>query len=489
MRGSVYRQCWCRDPETKKRYTKKSPCPRLKARDHGKWYARYDASTEDRRQPVLGPFATRKEAEDELAGAITAEGGGGPAADRSLRASAYLDDYMAGKRNLKKTSRETDEDAFRLYWKPGLGPKIRLTDLRDRHVSAVVDAMLQVNRPLPDGEKMPEILRRMTEARADDARREVPEGEERHKRSAKPLSPSRIERMFAPFRAAMSAAVKTGKIGRNPCDGVELPRAVRPKPLAWTPGREEKFRGELGRRVREAEAALPAGRVLTTVARQALWATPDLRPVPVMVWLPTHTGEFLDFLDEEGERLAALFVTDAYCGLRRGEIEGLSWSEVDLEARVLLVRETGDGEGPKSEAGVRVVPMPEVAAGALKAWRKVQAADRLSWGPDWHDSGRVFTHEDGMPVTGQWIRTRFETLAFRAGLPPVRFHDLRHGAASLAKAAGQDTKYISALLGHSRTSFTDSVYVTLFPEAQQAAADAAAAVVPRRAKGRKEGTG
>lgn len=491
MRGSVYRQCWCRNPETSKRYTKKSPCPKLKNPKHGKWYARYDSAAEGRRQPVLGPFGTKALAEEELAEAIAKEGGGGAAADRSLRAAAYLDTYMAGKRNLKPSTRETDDEAFRLYWKPGLGPKVRLVDVRDHHVSAVIDAMLLVNRPLPEGEKAPEALRRMLEARADDERRGLAEGEERHKKSTKALSAARVERMFAPFRAAMNAAVKTGKIGRNPCDGVELPRAGRPLPLAWTQAREEAFRAELGRRVREAEArAHDAGRVLTTVERQALWSDPGLRPVRVMVWLPSHTGHFLDYIEEtvdkgngpgeKRERLSALWVLDAYCGLRRDEVVGLSWPQVHLAEGVAEVRETGSGTGPKSEAGTRPVPLPDVVIEELKAWRKVQAADRLAWGKDWFPSDRVFTHADGHPVTGPWISSRFETLAFRAGLPPVRFHDLRHGAASLAKAAGQDSKYISALLGHSRTSFTDRAYVTLFPDVQKLAADASAAVVPRR---------
>ena len=84
------------------------------------------------------------------------------------------------------------------------------------------------------------------------------------------------------------------------------------------------------------------------------------------------------------------------------------------------------------------------------------------------------------------MSVRFETLAFRAGLPPVRFHDLRHGAASLCKAAGLDTKFISALLGHSRSSFTDDTYVHLFPEVARAAAESAAAVVPRRTRNTSE---
>jgi integrase len=478
MRGTVTRRCYCRIPGTRDRYTKHNPCPQLKNPKHGKWYARYEASAEGRRQPVIGPFDTKKEADEALAKVVATQAGGGATADRKLRAVPYLDAYMSGKRNLKPSTRQTDEEAFRLYWKPGLGPRIRLADVRDRHVSAVIEAMLQVNRPLPDGEKPSEVLRRMIAARADDARRTLPEGEQRHKKSTKALSAARVERMFAPFRAAMNAAVKTGKIERNPCDGVELPRPDKPRPLAWTPAREARFRAELGRRVKDAEGRVAEGRVLTTVKRQEIWADLSLRPVPVMVWLPSHTGYFLEYLEEIGERLIVLFVLDAFCGLRRDEIIGLAWADVDLDAAVLLVRETGSGTGPKSDAGVRVVPMADVVVAALRAWRKIQAADRLAWGPDWADTGLVFTREDGTPVKEQWVSTRFETLAFRSGLPPIRFHDLRHGAASLAKAAGLDTKYISALLGHSRTSFTDSVYVTLFPEAQQAAADAAAAVVP-----------
>jgi integrase len=500
VRGTVYRRCWCRDPDTKKPYTAKGPCPKLSQKKHGKWYARYDSSVPGRRQPVLGPFATRGEAEGELAAALAREGGGGTTLDRSLRVCAYLEEYMAGKRNLKASTRETDEEAFRLYWKPAIGPRMRLAELRDRHVSQVIDEMLRVNRPLAAGEQPSEMLRRMTEARADDERRNLGEGEERHKKSPKPLSPARIERMFAPFRAAMNAAVKTGKIVRSPCDGVELPRAPKQKPLAWTPAREERFRAELGRRTREAEAkAEEQGRVLTTVERRRLWASPSLRPVPSMVWLPSHTGRFLDYLEDSGngesedgeekkERLGVLYLTDAYCGLRRDEITGLHWTETDLDAGVAAVLETASGEGPKSESGSRPVPLPEVVVDALRAWRRVQAADRLAWGPDWQDTGLVFTREDGSPVTGQWVSSRFETLAFRAGLPPVRFHDLRHGAASMLKAAGIDTKIISAILGHSRTSFTDAAYVTLFPDVERIAADAAAAVVPRRPR-RREGAG
>lgn len=138
MRGSVYRACWCRDPETRKPYHGR--CPKLKAsKTHGKWYARCDSMTEDRRQPVLGPVSTKKEAEDELARAITRDEGRGLGADRSLRLGAYLDAWLEGKRNLKPSTRASYEEAFRLYWKPALG-KLRLVDVRDAHVSQVISA-------------------------------------------------------------------------------------------------------------------------------------------------------------------------------------------------------------------------------------------------------------------------------------------------------------------------------------------------------------
>jgi hypothetical protein len=106
-------------------------------------------------------------------------------------------------------------------------------------------------------------------------------------------------------------------------------------------------------------------------------------------------------------------------------------------SRVAYVRETGSGNDPKSDAGTRAVPLSAVVVKDLKAWRKAQTAERLAWGPDWPDTGRVF-------------------------------------------AAGASSKEISQQLGHSRQSFTDTTYVTVFPDVARAAAEAAAALVPRK---------
>jgi hypothetical protein len=501
--GSVFKQCWCRDPETGRKLHSK--CPDLPKKGHGSWYYRYEAPRaegERRRQPVGGPFPTRKDAQDELSGVLARIGGGGSAFDRTLKLADYLEGHQAGKVNLKERSRETDADAFRLYWIPALG-HMRLVDVRRRHVQEALRVMMLIGRD-PDDELRPEaeeMLRRMLLARAalPAAEREGRRAEAvsmrrggatfpeiglalgvskqrawslcqptaREAQSVRPLSPARVARMFAPFRSAMKAAVPS-MLAVSPCDGVELPRVVKVRPLAWTPAREAPFRAELARRDGAEDP-------------QEIWSAPDLRPSPVMVWLPSHAGAFLDAIAKD--RLYALFCLATFCGLRRDEIVGLSWANVDLDAGMLVVTETAGGDGPKSEAGARAVPMPPRVVQALRAYRKAQSERRLELGPAWKGASRVFGHEDGQELSGQWVSRRFALLAFRAGLPPVRFHDLRHGTASLLKAAGVDTKIISAILGHSRTSFTDSVYVLLFPDIESAAMNAAAAVVPETGRG------
>ena len=474
MRGSVYQRCFCRDPQTRRVLGRK--CPKLKAKGHAAgWFFRYDAPRgpdSKRRQPEVGPFPTKQAALEELAATLARLGGGAQVPDRSLTVAAYLDNWLTAKKlQLKPRTYDSYAEAVGLYFRPAFG-HLRLVDLRDFHLQALVEEMLNINRPLRDGSKPSELLRRLLNARSDDERRVLPSEEKRRKKSTRPLTSARIAREFAVLRAALNDAVPS-KLMVNPYDGVTLPRVHKVRPLAWTPQREAAFWTELDKRIR----AVSAERNLTTVEKQKLWAAKDLRPCRVMVWLPEHTGRFLDAI--ASERLFALYTLVAYCGLRRDEAIGLAWAEVDLDQGAAFVRQTGSGDGPKSEAGTRTVPLPVVVVQPLRAWRAQQAADRLAWGHDWTDNGLVFTREDGTPVPGQWVSARFETLAYRTGLPPIRFHDLRHGAASLAKASGADSKYIAALLGHARSSFTDDVYVTLFPEVAKAAAEAAAAIVPR----------
>lgn len=221
-----------------------------------------------------------------------------------------------------------------------------------------------------------------------------------------------------------------------------------------------------------------------------------------MVWAREQVGTFLDSVT--GERLYALWHLAAYCGLRRSELAGLGWADVDLERRRVHVRQAqvdDELDSTKSEESDRQVPIDEATAAVLAAWRKAQLEERLAWGQAWTDTGRVFTKEEGTPVRSGWISQRFGDLAERAGapprprrragepeqlhrdgLPPIRFHDLRHGTATMLLAAGQPPKVVSEVLGHATLAFTMDVYTEVAEELADAAAEALAAYIPRRSQ-------
>ncbi|MFE2094903.1 tyrosine-type recombinase/integrase [Streptomyces sp. NPDC059460] len=120
--------------------------------------------------------------------------------------------------------------------------------------------------------------------------------------------------------------------------------------------------------------------------------------------------------------------------------------------------------------------------------KPVPQGDREEWGSAWVETGRVFTRENGELLHPANITRRFIELCEEMGLPPIRLHDLRHGAATLAHAAGASLKDIQEMLGHSSITITSDTYTSLLPEADLAIAEAAARLVPR-ARATSEDTG
>ena len=115
-----------------------------------------------------------------------------------------------------------------------------------------------------------------------------------------------------------------------------------------------------------------------------------------MVWSREQCGEFLDAI--EAERLYALYHLAAYYGLRRSELCGLAWAEVDLPGRRIHVRQAQVDDvldSTKSADSEPTIVIDQDTAAELLAWRKTQLAERMAWGSAWTDSGRVFTREDG----------------------------------------------------------------------------------------------
>jgi integrase len=187
-------------------------------------------------------------------------------------------------------------------------------------------------------------------------------------------------------------------------------------------------------------------------------------------WTAEQAATFLEAV--ASDRLGAAFMLSLY-GLRRGEVLGLRWSDVDLDARTITIRVTrvlvvGTGvvEGePKTERGRRTLPLDDGLAGALRSLRARQARDRLAAGEAYRascdDCGgeHLVVDESGKPYRPEWYGDRFAALAKTTGLPAIRLHDARHTCGTLMHLRGVPTAVISKWLGHATASFTMATYV------------------------------
>ena len=180
-----------------------------------------------------------------------------------------------------------------------------------------------------------------------------------------------------------------------------------------------------------------------------------------------------------GDRLEALYLVALGCGLRQGEILGLRWPDIDLDASTLTVRHALariEGElvlvEPKSATSRRVVPLPALVRDALAAHRLRQAQEHLPLRPEPGDvfAGLVFTTTFGTPLDGISVTRRFQRILRAAGLPHQRFHDLRHACASLLLAQGVPARVVMETLGHSEISLTLNTYSHVLPSLGREAA-------------------
>jgi integrase len=219
----------------------------------------------------------------------------------------------------------------------------------------------------------------------------------------------------------------------------------------------------------------------------------------VQVWQPEQLGRFVDWADAHGERLSPVVEVAALTGLRRGELCGLRWIDVDLvRGRIVVAQQVVQlgreqlVSAPKTAAGEqRVVDLDPDTIRVLTTLREQQDAERAEWGEDWRDFGLVFTWEDGRPFSPEDLTRRFPRLVRRFNedpervgvvLPVCRFHDLRHLQASLLIAANVPLAVVSKRLGHSSVQITSDTYGHLLDGVGTAAASAAAALVPRRSR-------
>ncbi|QNK80412.1 tyrosine-type recombinase/integrase [Nakamurella sp. PAMC28650] len=196
------------------------------------------------------------------------------------------------------------------------------------------------------------------------------------------------------------------------------------------------------------------------------------------IWSREDAAKFISYVTVD--RLAALYLLGAARGMRRGEICGLKWDRVDLDAGHLFVLETRIVVGgtsiqtstPKTAAGQRRVPLDPSLVAVLRAHRRRQLEERLAWGSAWTDSGYVFTMPDGNPVKPDHVSDRFTRLCKAAGVRVIRLHDLRHGVASFMLGAGISPGIVAAVLGHANPAVTLSVYGHSLPGGTDVAGEA-----------------
>jgi len=205
-------------------------------------------------------------------------------------------------------------------------------------------------------------------------------------------------------------------------------------------------------------------------------------------WMTLDETQTRRFLEESaGDRLDGLYVLAITTGMRQGELLALRWSDVDLERGFLQVRATLErsSEGvviaePKTKSSRRRVTLTKAAVGALRRHKVRQAQERLGLGEAWEGGDFVFTNLAGHTIDGSDLLRSFRALLRRAGLPRIRFHDLRHTAATLLLGRGIHPKIVQEQLGHAQVAITLDTYSHVSPTMQRDAVAALDAVLEAR---------
>ena len=195
------------------------------------------------------------------------------------------------------------------------------------------------------------------------------------------------------------------------------------------------------------------------------------------VWSIDQMTVFLDAVRED--RLYPLWQTAAMTGLRREELCGLQWGDIDLSAAALSVKrarvQVNGGapitKGPKSPASRRVVDFDADTRDALKTWKVAQLEEKLRVGTAWTGGGWVFTNEIGEPYHPEYVGKRFRKLCAGLDLPRITMRQLRHSHATALLAAGTNPKVVQERLGHSSIKVTMDIYASVLPTMQREAVE------------------
>ena len=209
----------------------------------------------------------------------------------------------------------------------------------------------------------------------------------------------------------------------------------------------------------------------------------------------------LALLHNEPIKYRVMITFDLLSGLRRGELLGLRWRDIDFASETITVCQTSSyikGKGiytdtPKNKTSSRPLKLSRSVFVLLREYREWQDLQREACGDQWRDrDGRVFTADDGAPVHPDSLTKWFSAFVNRNGLPPVHLHSLRHTYASLMIADGIPLVVVSRRLGHAQVSTTSNIYAHVIASADEKAAQVsekfADVVTPQKPPQRKKST-
>jgi len=205
-------------------------------------------------------------------------------------------------------------------------------------------------------------------------------------------------------------------------------------------------------------------------------ALPQYKHAEMMVLDETQVSQLL--VAAKGSRHEALYHLAVTTGMRMGELFGLRWSDLHwVSGRIYVRRQVQyvPGHGwsfvePKTRSGRRTIKLGEGVLQALREHLERQQGERVAAGERWVDHGLIFPSKSGTPMDASNLRLDFTRVLLQAGLPKIRFHDLRHTAASLMLNHGIPVIVVSKILGHSKPSITMDIYGHLYNEMQDEAA-------------------
>lgn len=404
-----------------------------------KWgYSVELARPQGRDQLSKGGYKSAKAAADARAELVRQHREGMLPADRAKTLGEWLPEWLADKierGELERSTARTYRDHIRDYLVPKLGHR-KLGELRGLEITRAYRDIVKERQALIVEAQARNIVYAEQAALINEKRAAAGKRLSAVKRHGVPraLSPATIARIHAVLSGALKSATKAGLVPRNVAGDAELPKVERKK----------------------------------------------VRPPT-----PEAYGGLLDAI--VGERLYVLILVAGHSGMRRGELAGMKWADIDLKTGrwVLGLQRTSvnyevEEKSAKTEAGdERVTYLDAGTLAELRTWKAQQNAEKLAWGEAWQDGGYVFTKENGEPLHPDAITKTVGRLMRRAGLTTAKLHALRHFRAAALISTGADIAAVSKAMGHSSISVTSDIYGSLFEKASQEMSENAAAIVPR----------